>query len=151
MTTPPAGHRPSLWLPGDIVLLFALNLLGAALVFAAAWATTATDDLSARVGWVNLAVVGSVVAGLGNTFWLLAGRRAVGERRARLLMPAESSGVADTRINGHRPAESVLVALPGGTRYHRPICAFVKGKEVGSGPRSEHDQAGRAPCGVCEP
>ena len=153
MTTHAVRGRSRLWQPGDVVLLYALNLLGVTLLLASAWATTATQDVSVRVAWVNLGVIGLLVAGTGNTFWLLAGRRAVGERRVRLLAAPDPDvvEVVDVSSNGHRPATSKLVALRGGSRFHRAGCALVEGKPALTGTRSRHEGAGRRPCGVCEP
>jgi hypothetical protein len=37
------------------------------------------------------------------------------------------------------------------TRYHRPDCELVVGKEVVTAGRNEHAAQGRRPCAVCEP
>jgi hypothetical protein len=147
--SPDQGRPAQLWQPADVVLLYGLNLLGIALVLASAWATTATDDMSTRVAWVNLGVVGVLVAGVGNTFWLMTGRRAVGERRARLLaVPASTGGPS---VNGDGPERVQLVALQGGSRFHRQTCPLVDGKSVVVSSRARHEREGLAPCGVCEP
>jgi hypothetical protein len=143
---------PPLWLPGDVVLLYALSLLGAALVLASAWATTAADDVSTRIAWINLGVAGLIVAGTGNAFWLMAGRRAVGQRRARLLTVPR----VDTAVSVAPPREDTepdrgLAAVAGGRRFHRKDCALVADKAVTVGARSRHERAGRRPCGVCQP
>jgi hypothetical protein len=133
------------------VLLFSLIMVGVAFLLASAVATTATEDLSARVAWINLGVVGLLVAGAGNTFWLLAGRRAVGERRAMLLA---DGGPRPGELGADGEAEAAttrLVALRGATRFHRPDCPLVSGKTVTTAARARHEQAGRRPCGVCGP
>lgn len=152
MTATTARRPRPLWLPGDVVLLYALSVLGAALLVASAWATTAADDVSTRIAWINLGVAGLIVAGTGNAFWLMAGRRAVGERRARLLAvppvdQEKSSVVPSTDMH----PDSGLAAVAGGRRFHRSHCALVVGKAVTVGSRSRHERAGRRPCGVCQP
>ena len=152
MTANTARRPPPLWLAGDVVLLYALSVLGAALVLASAWATTAADDVSTRIAWINLGVAGLLVAGTGNAFWLMAGRRAVGERRARLLaVPQVDTEVSVALPSADTEPDSGLAAVAGGGRFHRKHCALVVGKAVTVGARSRHERAGRRPCGVCQP
>ncbi|MBW8826039.1 MAG: hypothetical protein JF603_06795 [Acidobacteria bacterium] len=152
-----AERRQPLWLPGDVALLSSLNLVAAALLVAAAWATTATDDLSLRVAWVNLGVVGLLVAGAGNVLWLLAGRRAIGERRAELLVAPSEVGADDDATAPTRALATMaappdrLVSVARATLFHRDDCPLVQGKPVTAGIRSRHERAGRRPCGVCLP
>ena len=143
-------RRPPLWVPGDVVLLYGLNILCVALLLGSAWATTAAEDLSARVAWVNLGVLGLLVAGVGNTFWLLAGRRAVGRRRTRLLAAPDPDVVA-APTDAHQPAPVQLVALGAASRFHRDGCALVVGKPVVVASRARHERAGLRACGVCQP
>jgi hypothetical protein len=86
---------------------------------------------------------------VSNAFWLMSGRRAVGERRARLLVAP--AGSASPSVNAHGPERVQLVALRGGSRFHRQTCPLVDGKSVVVSSRARHERDGRAPCGVCEP
>jgi hypothetical protein len=144
-------HTP-LWQAGDVVLLYSLQILGFGLLVASAWATTVSDDVSTRVAWVNLGVVGLLVSGTGTAFWLMAGRRAVGTRRAWLLVVSDVDAAPEY---APRPADRAtpagLVAVADGTRYHRADCALVAGKAVVEQARTRHTRAGRQPCGVCRP
>jgi hypothetical protein len=142
-------RRQPLWLPSDVALLAALNLVAGALLVASAWATTATDDLSVRVAWVNLGVLGLLVAGTGNALWLLAGRRAIGERRADLMDVPVIEG-DDTSVVLAQPSTR-LVSVARASHFHRDDCALVRGKTVTAAARSRHERAGRTPCGICEP
>jgi hypothetical protein len=45
--------------------------------------------------------------------------------------------------------EEARVAVIGAGRYHRPHCQAVTGKPIVSGVVAEHEEAGRAPCGLC--
>lgn len=138
-----SARRP-LWQMGDFALLYSLNLLALSLLLGSAWATSEADHLSGRIGWMTLGVISTIVGGTGNAFWLLAGRRAIGERRVRLLGSAgpavDSSGSGTDIAISHE-----LVALEGSRLFHRADCPLVKGKPVGPVSRAR-----RRPCGVCQ-
>ncbi|MFI9153480.1 hypothetical protein [Streptomyces sp. NPDC053367] len=51
---------------------------------------------------------------------------------------------------GERPVAGELVAVPGGTLFHRADCPLVAGKAE-AGPVDEHGRAGLDPCPVCAP
>ena len=78
-----------------------------------------------QIGWLNLAVVGGVVGAATDASWLLAGRRAIGQRRRRLLPDV---------VDPVRPAGAALpIALawcwvPGTHRAHRDGCQLAAGK-----------------------
>lgn len=58
------------------------------------------------------------------------------------------------RANGERgaKADARLVALPGGSSYHRPDCQMVQGKEkVRAVDERTAARRGLSPCSVCEP
>jgi hypothetical protein len=117
------------------------------MIFAAWYNASGSDRLSTVVAWVNLGVGGIIVSGTANALWLLAGRRAVGERR-RWLLPEPSEITTDAK-----PAADVeqLVCGAGMTRFHRESCLLVEGKPVAPASRQQHLAEGRRPCGVCEP
>ena len=126
------------------------GLLGVFLIGAAWWGVSGTAALDAQVGWANVGVLGVVAAGAGNVNWLLSGRRAVGERRRRLL-----ADVVETPVVANAPGVegdgSALVAAEEMTRFHRAGCALAVGKATSAATRAEHDREGRRPCGVCRP
>ena len=77
------GRSP--WQSPDVVVLAALNALGAIVIVAGAVWTRNFDDVSRQFPAANLSVAGLLIAGFGNIAWLLTGRRAVAQRRVRLL------------------------------------------------------------------
>lgn len=151
--------RPSVpWRPADATRLFLLNGVGAFVVLLAWVGCGGTARLSHQFAWTSLGVVGFLTAAVGNGLWLLTGRRMVGVR-LRQLLPLEAE--LDMTEPGSRavPATAdpltydpeLLVAAEGGSRYHRPDCVLVRGKELETGSRSSFFDSPRTPCEVCEP
>jgi hypothetical protein len=70
---------PLPWGRRHVIVLVALNVLGAALI-GVAWFWSA-GRAEAQTAPLNLAVVAMVVAGAANGVWLMRGRRAIGARR----------------------------------------------------------------------
>jgi predicted GNAT superfamily acetyltransferase len=94
--------------------------------------------------------VGLVLQGSGIASWLLMGTRRVRRRQARLLDPVVAAAQAGAA--GHtRLLATDLVSTPTMTRYHRPDCELVAGKDAAPAALREHLAADRQPCGVCSP
>lgn len=156
--TPPSryinGRPAEPWVPNDLVRLVALNMVGLSLLLAAYVQVSGTASLSWQIGWTSLGIVGLVIGGFGNTLWLLAGRRAVGARQRRLVpdRPIHTAAAASQCNNckGQREADSLVAGLKM-TRYHRPDCVLVRGKDVQARSRADHERASCRPCQVCEP
>ncbi|HVW34577.1 MAG TPA: hypothetical protein VHL53_18745 [Acidimicrobiia bacterium] len=74
------------WQSPDVVVLAALNTLGAVVIVAGALWARNFDDVSRQFPAANLSVAGLLLAGFGNVAWLLTGRRAMAKRRGRLLV-----------------------------------------------------------------
>lgn len=106
-------------------MLFVANFLAAALIVVAWNGADDTGALHDQIGWLNLAVVGGVVGAAVNASWLLAGRRAVGQRRHRLL-----DDVVDPirTVDVSRPQCDVWLWVPGTRRAHREGCPLAAGK-----------------------
>ncbi|HWB36167.1 MAG TPA: hypothetical protein VHA75_09095 [Rugosimonospora sp.] len=77
--------KPSPWQAPDVAVLFVLNAVGAAVIVAGALWAGGLDEVPRQFPAANLSVAGLLVAGFGNVTWLLSGRRAVSQRRRRLL------------------------------------------------------------------
>jgi hypothetical protein len=141
-------HRqPYPWVVPDLFRWFFLLGLSAVGLVVAWWGASGTADTGTQIAWLNIGVASVVVGGLGNMTWLLQGRRAVALRRRDLLV-----GVADDaapRVPAARRPVDTRVAVPGGTRHHRPDCVAVAGKTVTRGSTAKHEKAGRRPCGLC--
>jgi hypothetical protein len=132
------------------------------IVVALSWYIAAGEaTFGQQVGPIDAALAGLLLSGIGNLAWLLHGRRALGERRLMLL-----PDVADALSNEQAPAEpvvlagssspasqdAVFLAGAGMERYHRPDCALAAGRAGWmTATRTEHEDAGRRPCGVCRP
>jgi hypothetical protein len=97
---------------------------------------------------IDIAIAALVVSCALDALFVLAGRRAVGLRRAQLLA---SIPVPRKRTGAVAPALAGLVAGDGLTRYHRTSCQFVEGRGWPTTSLAEHQAAGRTPCGVCAP
>jgi hypothetical protein len=144
-------------------LAFLLVGLGVVAV-TVAWAGSSTTPLVGReAAWGAVGVAGTFAVVAGSLLWVAVARAAV-TRRAAELRALIAAGVEATRAAAG-PATPVaapvttaaaarptaLVATSTMVRYHRPDCRLVTGKPVEAAGRAEHERAGRAPCGVCEP
>lgn len=146
------------WKPEDFVRLVSANAVGLILVFASWFQTTQAADVRGRLTWLNLALVGLVIAGAGNGMWLLRGRQVVGLARVAMLPQTShapgATAVFEPGANGSGPSangSSFPVAVAGTAHYHRPSCMFVAGRDVTAASPRDHEREGRSPCGVCEP
>jgi hypothetical protein len=141
------------WRFGDAFGLALGNATGLAAIVAASVGASHEAAVRDQIPWVNLGLVGLVVTSAANGGWLLAGRRACGRLRYRLL-PAEAGapwpGAPAAQVTAARPT-ATLVAAPAMTWYHRPDCQMVEDKDVIAARRADHEAAGRRPCGVCRP
>jgi hypothetical protein len=105
--------------------------------------------MKAQAGPMNLAIVGVVVAGVGQALWILDGRRRVGLRRRVLIgsalrRPRPTSTAQDT-------AAGPLYSAEGLHLYHRKDCPMGDGREWSPMTRGSQEATGRTPCGVCKP
>lgn len=143
MTASPEPSQPLPWVVPDLLRWFGLLGLSAVGLVVAWWGVSGTARFGSQVTWVNIGVAALVIGGLGNTTWLLQGRRAVALRRRRLLAAVAGSApaIADP--------DETRVAVPGTSRHHRPGCAAVVGKRVERMSAADHERAGRRPCGLC--
>lgn len=109
-----------------------------------------------------IGIGGVIVIGLTSGLWLLAGRRAIGIRRAGLVAAIESilpvehfdaSPLARgaTMHDGPAAPDSLLVSVAGGRRFHWPDCQLVQGKDVTPERADALLAAGLTPCGHCAP
>lgn len=150
----PTSRSP--WRAGDLLSLAATVAIGGAALLVGWWGVSGEPRVTQQTPWLNVSIGGLVIAGVGNAVWLVTGRRAVGERRRRLLpdvadvlssdttdpLWTSADGVADKRT-------SPLVAIPGMTRYHLASCELVAGKQTRG--LKQGRRPALAPCGVCRP
>jgi hypothetical protein len=144
----PTASEP--WQLYDMFLLYGFSAVGLGLLLLAWWGVSGTATTTHQIVWVNVAVVSVMVLGTGNCMWLLSGRRAVGERRQRVLAAFESVSVEPLEVAGP-VGEDRPVAANGMRHYHRAGCQLVRGKSATATTLSAHGRAGRQPCGMCQP
>lgn len=140
------------WTVDDLMRTYLGNALGLVAVLTSWFGVSGTAVPARGVRWLVVGIAGVIAVGTVNGLWLLAGRRAVGARSALVqaqieqLLPALTplTVAASTSV----AAELAVVAVPGGTRYHRSDCQLVVGKAILAGAEVP---AARIPCGVCAP
>jgi hypothetical protein len=119
--------------------------------YSASGAYTFDDQKTA----LNLAVITVVVTNLVGALLVIAGRRAVAVRRARLLceMPTPLARETTVRLSSEADPRdaAVLVGGAGLTLYHRSGCQMAQGRDWPEASQQTHEQEGRRPCGVCRP
>src|SRR5206468_3216106 len=127
VNTSPAVSRSLPWRLGDLVTLWVPLVAGAVILLMSWWGASATATLSTQIFWLDVGVAGVIVTGVGVVFWLVTGRRAIGERRRRLLpnVPSIMNGSSGRAL---RAVSDELVSGPRLTRYHRGDCPLVAQK-----------------------
>lgn len=167
MTTLRAKLVP--WKTADIVAMAVLVGLGLVLLIVSWWAISGTTEFSAHLGWLAIGVGGVVVSALGMGLWLFVGRQriairytALAARARQYAVAAEGTSLEAGRGGGERHQRESQhdaaslddgrpVANPRMSRYHRPDCLLVEGKQVKVQKRETHQRAGRRACEVCRP
>jgi hypothetical protein len=112
------------------------------------WYVASGSDRSLQVPGINLAIAALCLSAVGHGLWFLQGRRAVGLLRAELL---PSTLLMKERTAASTRDEALPVAAPEMILYHRADCLLVAGKRVAPATVADHQRAGRAECGVCQP
>ncbi len=146
------SRRPP-WQPAELLAVLATTAVGL-VVIAAGWiGVSGAVAPHKQMVWLDVAAAGVLVAGVGNGLWLLAGRRALGERRRRITAAIAGDDAPATHAAVILEVEQSdrLVAAQKMTRYHRDDCILVGDKPVRAATREAHERAGRGPCGVCAP
>ena len=122
--------------------------IGAGLLGASYLGVSAEVHLKDQVLFLDLGIAGLLVGALGGIRWLAAVVNAVRIRKAAAVALVRSRFAPAGTAGPAGPAEG-LVATARMTRYHRPGCPLVAGKDVTAATPAEHSSAGRRPCGVC--
>jgi hypothetical protein len=139
------------WTSAELSRVVLSNALGLVLIgiswYQVAGQLTTRDQLA----WLNVGILGIAVAGVSNALWLLRGRRNVGLARVLVLpdVPRRSASAWTERLA--EDLENQPVANAAMTRYHRPSCPLVEGKQTTAASRRDHERAGKVPCELCEP
>jgi hypothetical protein len=156
-----SSRRPVVtpWTSDHLVGVVVANGIALMLLIAGWWQASGLGTAPHQLAWLNLSVLGLVVAGAANAMWLARVRRVVTLARGVALPFGPMAPIQDqsprapalgsASSNGHGPAQ--LIAGPGMSFYHRATCQMVAGKETQVASRGDHEEAGRRPCEVCWP
>jgi hypothetical protein len=140
------------WGLSDARTTFFTTFGGLAGLVMAWWGASGTGKLDRQVTWMVVGIAAVVVIGVGNFFWLLAGRRAVGVRRGMLLdaldaaTPSPASVLPGVVVAGRTTAH---VTIAGSSRYHVPSCLLARGKAVAAVDAAATRDL--VPCEMCRP
>lgn len=149
-STLPSRSRP--WGLGSVLGLYFAVSVGALLLVLGWWGASGASEPSQQTLWIDLAVIGILLSGVGIGGWLLTGQRAVGKRRRVIILALMGGDGPEPRIFDPMASSlDDLVAAPAMTRYHRTSCLLAAGKPVRVATLAAHRSAGRRPCGICQP
>jgi hypothetical protein len=144
------------WRSSDVLRL-ARGIGIGAIGLASAWvAASITSTVDRQLYWVALGVVSVLVAAFSMVAWLLFGLRAVGLTRHQVAAELRTWDGRATEPpdveRGHAdPGSPQLFIASGMTRYHKPDCLLIRGKESRPIDAGEIGASGLRPCGVCNP
>jgi hypothetical protein len=136
------------WSEAEARTSFAFAAAGAALIVWAWWGSSGRASADGTE-WFACGIAGLGVLCFGALTWVMAGRRAVGDRREAL----EERVVS---CFGARPmpadeARALHVILQGSTRYHRRECLLVAGKRTTTCSEADEGSASLLACEMCRP
>jgi hypothetical protein len=118
------ARREAPWTTAQARVVTACDLVAALVVAGAATSARHQGSLQDQITWIDLAVVGLLLAVVANGTLFLVGRRAVGGRRLDVLPDA----VAPVTATRPPTAEGRWWWLPGTTRAHVAGCQLIAGK-----------------------
>jgi hypothetical protein len=153
-----------MWGPSRLTVAAVGNNVGLALIVTAWWTTSGARSIPHQLAWLNIGVVGLILAGVSNLAWLGEGRRVLRRERSSVLAPAvpiaptgSSATLVPmktiaTRVGSSSPGSAEqMVSAPGTLRYHRPGCVLVRGKAVTVHTGAGGSQGPTRACEVCRP
>ena len=151
----PAGPPPEqpLWRAEDVLRWAALVAAGFVMCAVGWFLAAGETNYRHQVGPANMAVAGLIITSIGHVAWTVRGRRAIGQRRRRLLGHLAASplaGQVSDSWDSHMSSAPV-VAGEGMRHYHRHDCPLAAGRPWPAASAEEQEAAGRTPCGVCRP
>jgi|GEM_PF-2237818 len=156
----PVDVRPG----GRAAAWFLRGLIAAGLAaMTLSWARASdTVRVSEQVDWASVGLAGVTAVTVGLVASTLIARQAIAVRLTRLsgaavtsetaaAAPVDASTSVNNSANSAAAADGDLVAAARMARYHVPSCPLTIGKPVKPASRTDHERAGRQPCGVCSP
>lgn len=141
-TPPPPGVAP--WGRAELFVLAASALTGASLVVWAWIGVNGRVTVRDQIPWLNLAVMGVVLAGGANAIVLASVRRRVRTARRAVVRRVQQFALP---LPAAEPASTGPVTAALMTWYHDPACTLMRFKQ----PVAEGAAAakGRVPCPAC--
>jgi hypothetical protein len=129
-------------------------------MFVAWFGVSGRGILPTQIGWLTAGIVTLMVALYVQASLVIRGRRAVGERRYRLISDAVLDieagvvphGLAHGRDRAAAPRQTEparVLTVAGLNLYHRPECPMVDGRHGTLLLKSVADDRGMQPCGIC--
>jgi hypothetical protein len=140
-----SASRPTPWTVAQVRAVAACDIGAAVLVLAAALLAADQDSLGDQIVLIDLAVAGLLLAVVAHAALFLSARRAVGQRRLRLL-PDLDRRARPTSTSSEGPQ----VWLPGTARVHRADCPMVAGKAAKPITPARVRSKGLDRCEVCQ-
>jgi hypothetical protein len=135
-------------------LAAAVGALGGMAVLAAWIGSASSPIVRDQAAWGAVGVGGTFCV-IGACFFWVTSTRQVVALRATTLRAEIAAGASAVRppSRAQQPVAGpmTLVAAATMVHFHRAGCRLAAGKPVQPAGRHEHEQAGRTPCGVCEP
>lgn len=147
-----SGARyPGPWDVRGVRLLVGCEVVGAVMLVAAWGWSRQQATLKEQYGSINLALLGLILAAVGQVGWIFAARRSVVVRQrsavTRILAAAADDGRVASPAAG--AAGSAWVQVPGTRRGHRAHCQLVVGKAVVALTRADVEGRDVLPCELC--
>ena len=142
------SYAPEPWNRRNLIGFAVATAFGAALLGASYLGVSSEVHLKDQVPFLDLGIAGLLVATVGGVRWLAAVVKAVRVRKAAAVALVRSR-FGSIEASGLAGPSDDFVAAPRMTRYHRPGCSLVVGKDVSAATLAEHSAAGRRPCGMC--
>jgi hypothetical protein len=148
------SSSPSLWSADDVVRWFIMCGAGVALIVVSQYITAGKDNFGGQFGYLDLAVLGLIVAGVGHMLFLLRGRRDIGNRYQRLFGTSSSIALQEVlAIEDFKPRMTSAELVGGSTLhlFHRADCPMARGRGWKAMMKDDHLKVGREPCPICRP
>jgi hypothetical protein len=135
------------WTNAQSRAVFGANAIGVLLIALAEIGSRRTDALTHQIGWLNLAVLGLIVASAADGGLLFFARRAIGRRRLVVVadIPRDVS-VDETKGRVRGP----WVWVPGTQRAHQTHCPLVVGKRIESVDSAQIRSTSLQRCEICD-
>jgi hypothetical protein len=146
----PLEYAAEPWGSRELIRFVALSVASLVLL-AVGWLGAGGEALlEEQMPFLDVAVAGLLVGAAGGALWVIAGIRAVRSRKAvvKALVAVRAGGTA---AGAASVRSDMFVAGAAMTRFHRPDCSLVAGKELAAATRVDHQRAGRRACGMCAP